>query len=600
MELYFNPLDLRCKSVIGGIRQNEELILHIYGNNSEPCLLVLQKDGCEAQCLRMQKVPDGWMIQFNLCDCGLYFYHFQIEGKRAACGEERNLIFSETASNYQLLVYDKNFKTPSWFKGGIMYQIFPDRFFRYGNVSVEKGKWLHKNWDEQPEYRMNENGKILNNDFFGGNLQGIVKKLDYLQSLNVSVIYLNPVFKAYSNHRYDTGDYLQIDPTLGTIQDFSDFITQCNNRGIKVILDGVFNHTGDDSRYFNKYGKYDEVGAYQDTKSKYYEWYNFKKFPDLYDCWWGIEILPAVNELCKSYIDFITGKDGVLRYWMKMGVSGFRLDVADELPDEFIKKIREAIKQENQDGILIGEVWEDASNKISYGKRKGYFYGNELDTVMNYPLKDAIIQFVISNDTKIFRQTVNMLLDHYPKCVLDSLMNIIGTHDTGRILTVLGGKHVCTKEEMSKTFLPKDLREIATERLCCAATILFTIFGVPCIYYGDEIGMEGYTDPFCRAPFSWSNIDNRLFSFYQRLSVIRHNLKVLKEGVYNELYADKNCLVYQRKNETELIIVYINRGENKYDLIFNGVLYDLINNTKHENGYLISPHSYSILSSILI
>ena len=298
-------------------------------------------------------------------------------------------------------------------------------------------------------------------------------------------------------------------------------VSECGKRGIRLILDGVFNHTGDDSRYFNKYGTYDEIGAYQSKDSKYYSWYNFRHFPDKYDSWWGIDVLPAVNENCPSYIDFITGIDIRIGRWMKYPLGGFRLDVADELPDEFVAKIRSAVKSANGDAVVIGEVWEDASNKIAYSTRRKYFQGEELDSVMNYPLKDAIINFVVSGNTSLLRRTVGMLLDHYPKCVLDSLMNILGTHDTVRVLTALGGVCAYNKEEMAVLKLSAEQRAVATERLKIAAILLYTFFGVPCIYYGDEIGMEGYSDPFCRKPFAWDLIDEDILSHYRWLGELR-------------------------------------------------------------------------------
>ena len=244
MEIYYNPLDPACKSVLGGVRQNESFTIRIFGKSDEPCIFVLQRDGCEAQSLHMQNISGGWELQLSFAEPGLYFYWFRIGGRRAALGEDRNAEFSDSASAYQILVYRECFATPAWFKGGIMYQIFPDRFFKSGETLAEKGKWLHKDWHETPEFRPNEKGKILNNDFFGGNFRGILKKLDYLQSLHVTVIYLNPIFRAFSNHRYDTGDYMQLDPMLGSEEDFSALVSECGKRGIRLILDGVFNHTG--------------------------------------------------------------------------------------------------------------------------------------------------------------------------------------------------------------------------------------------------------------------------------------------------------------------------------------------------------------------
>lgn len=598
MSIYYNPLDVRCKSITGGIKQNEPFTVHVYGDTSEPCQLVLHKDGLtEARLYDMQPIYDGWTTELVLSEPGLYFYYFRFSGRLAGCGKFHNLEFAEHISSYQILVYGENFHTPNWFKGGIMYQIFPDRFYRQGDVTVAPEKWLHQSWNEAPEYRMNQEGKVLNNDFFGGNIRGIIAKLDYLQSLHVTILYLNPIFRAYSNHRYDTGDFMQIDPTFGTEEEFAQLVDECKKRGMRIMLDGVFNHTGDDSLYFNKYGRYNEIGAYQSKDSKYYAWYNFIEYPQKYDAWWGIDNLPAVNESCPSYIDFITGEQGVLRYWLRYDLGGYRLDVADELPDEFIEKIRHAVKSANPDAVVLGEVWEDASNKIAYSKRRKYFQGKELDSVMNYPLKDAIIQFIMSNDTTVLRQTIAMLRDNYPKIVLNLLMNVLGTHDTARILTTLGGIQAYNKDDMSRIKMDESTRQLAVQRLKAATVLLFTMFGVPCIYYGDEIGMEGYSDPFCRMPFAWDNIDHDILSHYRKLTQIRSSLHVFYDSDYKELFADNNCIVYERRQGKEVAVIYMNLGYNKYVMQFKGTLYDLLHGTVYQNHLSIAPKSYTILSN---
>ncbi len=600
MNIYFNPLDRACKSITGGIRQNETVVFHVFGDSDEPCLFVYYKDGGEARYLHMDRSEKCWTAQLCLSETGLYFYYFLIGGSKAGLGKFRNIEFNEKIACYQLLVYAADFQTPAWFKGGVMYQIFPDRFYKGKDIPVAQGKRLHKNWNEMPEFRPNEQGKVLNNDFFGGNFCGIRQKLPYLKALGVTSIYCNPVFEAYSNHRYDTGDYMRIDPLLGTEEDFSCFMDECEKAGIRVVLDGVFNHTGDNSRYFNKYGTYDEVGAYQSRDSKYYAWYNFKKFPDKYESWWGIDVLPAVNETCDSYADFITGEDGVIRHWMRRGVSGFRLDVADELPDGFIVKIREAEKSVRQDALVIGEVWEDASNKVAYGKRRKYLQGTELDSVMNYPLKEAIIQTIRGKDVSVLRETIGMLRDNYPKCVLDSLMNILGTHDTARIMTVLGGKPANNKEEMSRISLSQEEREEAKSLLKMAAMLQFTLFGVPCIYYGDEIGMEGYGDPFCRHTFCWDQTDKELLAFYQKLGKMRQKSKLFTEADYTELFADKTCLVYERTNGVDQIIVALNLGNDLYDIKYNGKLFDILDGGIYAERFTISPKTCTILSNFTI
>ncbi len=577
MRFYYDPLDPRCKSVEGAIERGCEVLFQTYFDQNEEgseltCTLeffrddgtkfsfpMKREDGCFRACVRFRRV-------------GLYFYYFSLGQDRfLGRGFLRQAEQTQHPACWQITVFEQGFHTPDWFKGGIMYQIFPDRFYKVGEYPVKPYKILREDWGGQPYFRPNDFGKVLNNDFFGGNLNGIRAKLGYLSALHVKTIYLNPIFDAYSNHRYDTGDYMKIDALLGTDEDFAALISEAASLGIRVVLDGVFNHTGDDSRYFNKFGRYDSVGAYQSLSSPYADWYHFRSYPDTYESWWGIETLPAVNESSPSYQNFIFGKDGVLRTWLRRGASGYRLDVADELPDFFLKKLRASVKEQDPEALIIGEVWEDASNKISYDVRREYLQGGELDSVMNYPLKNAIINFVLSGNTVQLRETIAMLRDNYPKQTLDVLMNILGTHDTPRILTVFGNRHPADKEEMSRTFLSDEERTRALKLVRMAAVLQFTLFGVPCIYYGDEAGVEGYQDPFCRGCFPWDNIDASLHAFYEDLGKIRTELypEVFADGGYREIYADSGCLIYERKKKDERVIVCCNRSTARYLMHFS-------------------------------
>ncbi len=270
-------------------------------------------------------------------------------------------------------------------------------------------------------------------------MKGVISKLSYLKSLGVTAIYLNPIFEAHSNHRYNTADYLKIDPLLGNEEDFRALCAEAAKLGMGIILDGVFNHTGDDSVYFNRYGRYPGLGAAQSRDSAYFTWYDFQKWPEQYRCWWNFTTLPGVNENNPAFAEFVTGKGGVLEHWLAAGASGFRLDVADELPTPFLEKIRRTIKAAKPEALLVGEVWEDASNKTSYGERRHYLEGNELDGVMNYPFRNAIIAFLKGSGAQAFKEAVMTILEHYPKPCIDVLMNLLGTHDTPRILTELAG-----------------------------------------------------------------------------------------------------------------------------------------------------------------
>ena len=445
--------------------------------------------------------------------------------------------YQDYSKSFQITVCKKDFKTPAWAKGATMYQIFPDRFHKAGKIKDTRHENIHKSWDEEPDYKIDETlGYYPANDFFGGNFKGIEEKLDYFKSLNVDVLYLNPVFEAYSNHRYDTGDYEKVDSLLGTNEDFIHLLKAAKKKGIRVILDGVFSHTGSDSKYFNRNGSYDSLGAYQSKESPYYDWYDFSEHPNKYDSWWGVWSLPCVKELTPSYMDYILkNKDSIVKRWIKAGLSGWRLDVADELPDEFLKELRTSVKEADSDALILGEVWEDASNKVSYDKLREFLWGDELDTVMNYPLKDAIVDFLLEKITgEEFKQRVFSLRENYPVETFYSLMNFLSTHDSVRILT----RFTCDAENMSReeqaVYKPSEEEFLKARALTkLAALIIFMLPGMPCIYYGDEAGLTGLKDPFNRKTFPWGREDKELMDWYKTVSSLRD--AVLKEG---KLYID--------------------------------------------------------------
>ncbi|MBR2040202.1 MAG: glycoside hydrolase family 13 protein, partial [Clostridia bacterium] len=430
---------------------------------------------------------------------GLYWYSFRytsahgdFEVKRT--GESLGCVTSD-GECWQQTVYSADFETPDWLNGGIIYQIFPDRFYNSGKIkeNIPEDRYICEDWYAQPEFRQPNGKKRLCNDYYGGDLKGIEEKLPYLKGLGVSCIYLNPIFEAHSNHRYNTADYLKIDPHLGDEKDLESLVKSAKKQGIEIILDGVFSHTGDDSVYFNKYNRYDSVGAYNSTSSPYFSWFNFKEYPNKYAAWWGIETLPETNENDLSFSNFITGEDGVIKHWLDFGVKGFRLDVADELPDGILDKIRMAVKRDSSENYLLGEVWEDASNKISYGSRRRFLRGRQLDSVMNYPFANAIIDFVKGGNGERLINVVMSIMENYPKPAIEVLMNHIGTHDTARILTMLGCDYIPkTREEQAVYSLSAENREKAINLLKLAVVLQYTLPGVPSIYYGDETGMEGF------------------------------------------------------------------------------------------------------------
>lgn len=518
---------------------------------------------------------EWWECDFTPTKPGLYFYGFSIdtrEGvKRLTRGAHSAAVLSGALSRlWQLTVYRRGFKTPGWLAGGVMYQIFPDRFFFSGKpkTGVPADRRMHEFWGETPDWAPNAQGVITNSDYFGGDLAGIREKLGRLKALGVTCIYLNPIFEAHSNHRYDTADYSKIDPLLGNEQDFSALCREARRQGIRVMLDGVFNHTGSDSVYFNREGRYPGPGAYQSKDSPYYGWYSFRRWPDDYDSWWNFKNLPNVNERNPGYRAYITGDNGIIRKWLHAGASGWRLDVADELPGDFLEDIRAAAKQQNPDALVLGEVWEDASNKCAYGERRRYLLGDQLDSVMNYPFRNAVLGFLTGMDAADSMEIILDILENYPPQVVQNLMNHIGTHDTERALTVLGGEPVDGRgrEWQSKTRLSPGQREKGLRLMRLASMLQFTLPGVPCIYYGDEAGVEGYRDPFNRACYPWGEEDAGLITWYRMLGKLRTQCKALKSGAFEPVYAHGRCMAYLRRSKTLQLLCAVNADNMEHTI----------------------------------
>ncbi len=516
---------------------------------------------------------DIYSVKFCIDTADLYFYKFHIvtqEGEFDLFREGYSDTNMGAGDLWQLTVYNKSYDTPKSFKGKVMYQIFPDRFCREGEVNLD-GKlspyWVHSNTNDVPHYLPDQAGEILNNDFFGGNLRGITGKLDYLKKLGVSVIYLNPIFKAYSNHRYDTCDYKTIDPMLG---DESDFVTLCkeaHRRGIKIILDGVFSHTGSNSVYFDAKHIFGN-GAVSNPNSPYRDWYKFSHYPHKYESWWGITTLPCVEELNPHYMEYIiTGEDSVVRHWLDKGADGFRLDVADELPDEFIKQLTDTVHSHKKGSLVIGEVWEDASNKIAYSVRRKYFSASELDSVMNYPFMNSIIALCMGNMRVFdFEKSIMTICENYPKPVTDCLMNSLSTHDTARIFTVLSGADLSlSKEQKAGYVLTDEQKSLAFERLFTAVFLQFILPGCPCIYYGDEVAMEGFGDPFNRGFFKWENSGNAASTFFAHMAKLKNSIASLQTGSISVMcHTDIDVMHITRMLDGEVANAVINRGNTIY------------------------------------
>ena len=601
MYALYDPLNKAHKSVAGGIPVGEEVVFTVV-SSGEKCSLIICKEGGKNIELPAKKAGNRFSAAFVPKDTGLYFYNFAIDGRPFGMpdGEYASSDFGKLKKNgasFSLTVYAADYSTPDWIKGGAIYQIFPDRFRRVGATVPRTNQRLRSDWGGIPEYKP-VFGKVLNNDFFGGTFRGITSSLSYIKKLGVTAIYLNPVFESSSNHRYDTGDYFKFDGLLGTEEDFAELVSKARENGISVILDGVFNHTGDDSRYFNKYGNYSETGAYNSKTSKYYGWYSFRRFPDEYDCWWGVDTLPQTNENDPSFREFICGENGVIRRYLRMGTFGWRLDVVDELPDNFVREIRSAVKAENPEALIIGEVWENVTDKIAYGVRREYLCGNELDSAMNYPLKNAIINFLLTENTAELASVMRRQIDCYPALALHVMMNLLGTHDTPRIINVLSGvKMPCEKEDQAVLELTEEQYTRGVELSKIAAAIEFTVYGVPSVYYGDEAGMTGWGDPFNRRCMNW-NAGGELLKYYEKLGKIRSSHGVFKKGDTEIVYLTRGAICFTRSNEKERIYTAVNMGAATPVFVFDGEVTDLLTG-KTAKEFSVPYASVRILREIL-
>lgn len=486
---------------------------------------------------------------------GCDVFYGNVSGKGGAGGFR-----DKEPESYQITVYEEA-PVPEWYKDAVVYQIFPDRFARDAGWKERcdreaelqrgrggQGKFVEKDWTRPAYYVKDEEGNVTDWPFYGGSLRGIEENLDRLKSIGVTAVYINPIFEAASNHRYDTGDYTKIDPMLGTEDDFRSLAEAAGRRGIRLILDGVFSHTGADSLYFDKYGNYGGKGAFGNEHSAYRDWYEFREDdPVGYRCWWGIRDLPEVNETEESYRQMICGDYGVLDKWLEAGASGWRLDVADELPDAFISEIRHRIKSRGEDNVLLGEVWEDASNKVSYGKRRKYLMGDGLDGTMNYPLRDMLIGFALrETGASELGAGIMSLAENYPRENFYGALNLLGSHDRQRILSAMGAG---------------EDRGRAVARVKMLSCLQFFLPGVPCIYYGDEAGMTGGTDPDNRNGYPWGGEDQQLLFHYRQLGVLYGEHPVLKSGTLKFIETgDDDILCFVRGGEDESILVAANRS----------------------------------------
>lgn len=602
----FNSRDEKYRAPFGAVAEGETVLFRICLPRAFRCHAawflrcedngMLQWDGMfwagtERDC-------EWWDCRYTPEKAGLYWYGFAIDtehGRRFFTRQADGTAGLANAEGplWQLTCYEKTFTTPDWLAGGVMYQVFPDRFAKSGQPknNVPEDRVLRDVWGEQPHWRPDAAGIVHNNDFFGGDLRGICEKLPYLKSLGVTCLYLNPIFESHSNHRYDTADYTRIDPMLGDEQDFRELTKTAAALGIRVMLDGVFSHTGADSVYFNKQGRYHTVGAYQSPDSPYAGWYRFSHWPDNYAGWWGFPTLPEVEELNEDFLEYITGENGILAKWLRAGASAWRLDVADELPDGFLDALRQRVKETDPEAMVLGEVWEDASNKQSYGHRRRYLLGKQLDSVMNYPFRQAILDVVRDGNTATFFETVCGVVENYPPQVTRLLMNSLGTHDTERALTLLAGEpsNGRGRSWQATTVMTAEQREHGCRLLRMAAVLQYCLPGVPCIYYGDEAGMEGYRDPFNRGCYPWGEEEASLVAWFRKLGALRADNPVFAEGGFQPMAATDGVVLFRRYDDNGAAVCAVNCGDREVRLPFAGGFVTAIGDAVVCDDVLILP-----------
>ena len=614
MRILYDSKQTVYKDPFGTLSQGQTCTLHIHIPTSVPAIytecIFTQENGSYAfsvpmTCVDVRGSYSIFRGEFSVSEPGLYFYYFRIQKPDSSfrlfkAGDQTNM---EAGDTWQLTCTPADFTTPDWAKGATIYQVFPDRFCKSGECDLTgklKPYTVHTDWNEEVSWQPTPEGLILNNDFYGGNFRGITEKMDYIASLGASILYLNPISKSFSSHRYDTGDYKTPDPMLGTVEDFQAMCRAAHDRGIRVVLDGVYSHTGSNSLYFDRERTFGGNGAYCSPESPYYSWYSFQKHPDVYNSWWGFDTLPTVKKMDPGFIAYIiTAEDSVVAHWLRLGADGFRLDVADELPDEFIKLLKKRIRQLRPDALLIGEVWEDASNKIAYGIRRRYFADGALDSCMNYPFRTAILDFMKDRDDgRNFRETVMTIMENYPPQVLHCNMNLLGTHDTPRILTALVDDYDGPRQEQARRRLSRSQRITAQERLLMASFLQYMLPGAPSLYYADEAGMEGSKDPFNRRTYPWGREDPELLEHYRILGRLRKEHQPLRLGDLEFFRADCQQLGFVRRCGSKTLRIYVNRSGDVWEIPAGTVLYGRNINAVAPQWLCLSPMGFCITEDV--
>lgn len=530
---------------------------------------------------------DRWEGRHAFFTPGIYGYYFEIEaaGRKFVYQNNRDMVFwtREQGSNgqgtiephsagsvirrFRHTVHARDFQVPSWAQDAIYYYIFPDRF-RNGDPSNDprpfqsSAQWeaveFHDNWLDHPWRPGSGDGSdgFGTNDFFGGDIAGIIEKLDYIAGLGANALYITPLFLAASNHKYDTADYRRIDPAFGSNSDFERLTAEAAKRGLRILVDASLNHSGRDSLYFDRFGRFPGIGAFEGGRirpdSPYADWYRFnpgEADPDRrYTGWAGARDLPELNKHSRAFRQFAFGSpDSIMKLWLDKGASGWRMDVAPWVPDDFWAEWRAAIKAHRPDALLVAETWFDASK---------YFRGDSFDSTMNYIFRDTALNYAAGIKAARLVHNVELIRELYPRQSLNASMNLLSGHDTARSLHLLGyeGPHSGPEAEA-----------LAKRRLALAFFFQMTFPGAPAIFYGDEVGATGGDDPYNRVGYPWADRGGRpdldLLGQVKALTRLRNSHPVLRRGTLGApLHVDDHVLVLLRRDGPDWAVVGMNNA----------------------------------------
>ena len=666
--IYYDSKDTAYKEPYGAVETGSKVTFTIQtGKDAKEVSLVVK--GKEKKTIKMEKQENQeketqkWSITTSFDKIGEYHYFFVVSNGSSISvySDDSKMDYGTGTSTdllnavpYDLIVYQAGYKTPDWMKNAVIYQIFPDRFYDGdpSNNQAQKSSRGATNYEyvsdwslypenpEQeslakedkthsyPENAFSGDGN-WSNEIYGGDVQGIIDRMDYLKALGVTVIYLNPVCASISSHRYDASDYNKLDPILGDMGDFNKLAKVAKKNGMHIVLDGVFNHVADDSKYFDRYYKFlkkgcTKIGAYPywayvfdamsadknltkekaEAKAKKYftdkygvkdytytQWFDFTgdamqnedgtivtdsigqrkgKPVYAYDCWWGYDSMPVIiatngseyqtpgwkEEVIGTEEEKAKDDGSVTKYWLEQGSDGWRLDVANEVSDETWQHFRKSVKALNEDNVIIGEIWTDAVE---------YLLGDMYDSVMNYMFRNAVVSYVRDGKLTEAVNTLERLRERYPKEAFYAMMNLVGSHDTSRILSYLDGIDDDRNQKDTDSAFPtyEKTSELAKNLQYVVAFLQMTYPGAPTIYYGDEIGMVGSDDPDDRRAMTWGQGNKELVEWYATMAKIRSQYSALRTGDITMLSLNDNVMAYTRSDKDASLLVMANNTDKE-------------------------------------